>query len=521
MSYAEFAARVPVSGSAYTFVYVCLGEAAAWFIGWNLTLEYMISAAAVARSWSLNLLLLVEHIGWSHPPLWLDTLHITHSWTVSPLSVVVCLGCMFILLVGVKESARFNMVITILNVSVILFIITLGSLHVDRANWTRAPTAEELAVMNAPKSTNPFPSGCSPHGGYFPCGINGVVTGAAKVFFSYIGFDSVTTLAEEVQNPNRDLPLGIIGTLLFATGLYVGAALVVTGMQPWFLLNRETPLASAFTSYNLGWATTLIAAITVTGLTANTLCSLIGQPRIFFRMAKDGLLFSSFGKVDAKTQAPRFGTIVTGVGSALIAFFMSLDALSEMISIGTLFAFSTVCAGVIILRLQAPGNTRKPVLLVTWFTVASLGLCAGLRNYEHIPIWGLVLLGVHTLVPVAFLQVMPVQSLPTTFVCPLVPAIPCLGILANVYLISSLSWESYVRMVIWTILGASIYFFYGIRYSVLNEVPDDTSRSPLLYGSLNGGSGGGIGGGGGGGGAHPSNLEHGSDARGGLLLEEE
>lgn len=185
-SYSEFAARVPVSGSAYTFTYVCLGEAAAWFIGWNLTLEYMISSAAVARGWTYNVYLFFQQIG-AHPPSWINKIDVSlgggHSTSISFLSTAIIVACTVVLLIGVKESARFNLVMTILNIAVIMFIIILGSQHVNSANWTSA--APEHLV----------PSGCSSTASYFPCGINGVISGAAKVFFSFVGFDSVTTLA--------------------------------------------------------------------------------------------------------------------------------------------------------------------------------------------------------------------------------------------------------------------------------------------------------------------------------------
>jgi amino acid transporter len=237
-SYAEFAARVPVSGSAYTFAYVCIGELAAWFVGWNLTLEYAISAAAVARGFSSNMILFCNQIG-TPLPYWLVDVKlfglIDHA---SPLSLILCLLCTAVLLVGVKESARVNMVITILNVTCILFIVILGSIHIDPQNW----------VTSDPH--RPIPATCVGSGtGYFPCGFNGVLTGAAQVFFSFIGFDSVTTLAEELPDPKRDIPFGVISTLVIASILYTASSLVVTGMLPWNALDPNTPLASAFSRY--------------------------------------------------------------------------------------------------------------------------------------------------------------------------------------------------------------------------------------------------------------------------------
>jgi len=340
-SYMEFAARVPIAGSAYTFVYVCMGELAAWFVGWNLTLEYAISAAVVARTWSRNLELftnkLCEQTGYGKYPSWLSDVAV--HWGVindlSPMSAVICLICMGILLLGVKESSNFNMFITVLNISVITFIIILGSFHITPSNWT------------SPRNGDPAHEAT-----FFPTGGNGILTGAATVFFSYIGFDAVTTLSEEVKNPKRDVPIGIIVTLVGSTIMYVGTSVVILGMQPWWALDIYTPLALAFDHVGVGWASLLISGATVTALTGNTLTSLFGQPRIFYRMAKDGLLFKQFATLHPTTKVPLWGTIYTGVGAALIALFIPLDSLANMISIGTLLAFSTVCAGVVILRYE-------------------------------------------------------------------------------------------------------------------------------------------------------------------------
>jgi amino acid transporter len=327
---------VLTSPSPVSLFHRCLGELASWFVGWNLTLEYAISAAVVARTWSSNLALFINNIGGNYPT-WLDTYDVGGPLTnISPMSAVICVICTCILLIGVKESSNMNIFITTLNMGVILFIIILGSFHVDTNNWT-AP--------------DPADGPDAPHT-WFPKGVNGIVTGAAVVFFSYIGFDSVTTLAEEVKNPKRDLPIGIIATLIISTILYVATTIVVTGMQPWYeLQNDQTPLATAFQSVGLKWASTLISAATVTALTGNTLTSLFGQPRIFYRMAKDGLLFQQFAQLHPKTKAPLWGTIYTGIAAALIAFLIPLGSLANMImisiDIGTLLAFSTsACAGV-------------------------------------------------------------------------------------------------------------------------------------------------------------------------------
>ena len=243
-------------------------------------------------------------------------------------------------LVGAKESATLNKIITVMNITCISFIIILGSFYINTANWDPV-----LPQDNAEYNTYTLPSTCEGSGrGFVPCGFNGILKGAVKVFFSYIGFDSVTTLAEEVRNPRKDIPFGVVLTLAVGTALYVGAALVIVGMVPWYALDQNTPVASAFAKVGLSWASTLIAALTVTALTVTTLCSLFGQPRIFFRMAKDGLLNPSFSKLTAG-QVPLWGTVVSGVTAGLIAFTLDIGVLSEMISMGTLMAFSTVNYG--------------------------------------------------------------------------------------------------------------------------------------------------------------------------------
>ena len=548
-AYCEFASRVPVSGSAYTFTYVTMGELAAWFIGWNLTLEYCISAAAVARAWASNFVLFFHQVGVNMPE-WLASVALIkdgeYLQSLSPLSAVICIVCTMVLLLGVKESSRVNMAVTVMNVSIIMFIIIAGATYISTDNYTAAPPRDDIpaaaqcnttdeattaaataafplfssqphqpryyslqfssspavnssyfsfASSLAPhtSSSTPPPLGTLPspppaHGTYFPKGLNGVLTGAAQVFFSYVGFDSVTTLAEEVKNPKRDLPIGIIATLGISTALYVGATAVLAGMLPWYCVDINAPLARAFTFAGNHWATTLIAACTVTGLSTTVLASLFGQPRIFYRMSKDGLLFSLFQSLHPRSQVPYWGTIITGGVAALISFVLSIDSLQNMISIGTLMAFSTVCAGIVILRYQppttpVPGSEPPPpqtwknnvVVFLFIFLLLSIALCVSLTNLDSVHISIPIILALLTLLPVIRLALLPQNRSDRTadlFLCPLVPWLPCTGMFANVYLICSLDWESYVRIIVWTLLGFAIYFGYGIRYSRLGRKED-------------------------------------------------
>ena len=302
------------------------------------------------------------------------------------------------------------------------------------------------------------------------------------MFFSFIGFDCVTTLAEEVRNPKRDLPIGILSTLGVATALYVGAVTVLTGMVPWFCVDLNAPLAQAFTFVGNDWATTLIAACTVTGLSCVVLTCLFGQPRIYYRMSKDGLLFPLFQSIHPRTRIPYWGTIVTGCVAAVIGFFLTIDSLSNMISIGTLMAFTTVCAGIVYLRYAEvegeerrgwKGNVQFYLLL---YVLSCIGLGTALTFLESglhfaVPIV-LFLVALTPVIRIAFLPVNPINTRKELFLCPFVPWLPCAGMFTNIYLICSLDWESYVRMAVWAVLGFTIYFGYGIRHSRLGRKGD-------------------------------------------------
>jgi len=326
----------------------------------------------------------------------------------------------------------------------------LGSFHAHHENWT------------------PF----------LPFQFTGVLKGVGTVFFSYIGFDSVSTLAGEVKKPSRDLPIGIVGTLLVASVIYVAIALVLTGMVNYTKLDTNAPLYQAFFSIGLNWAGYIIAVGSVSVMTATTLVSLVGQPRIFFQMAKDGLIFEIFGKASAKSGVPIYGTIITGVMSGGIALIFDINSLANMISIGTLLAFTVVCGGVVVLRYQTPDRPKLvPALLMSFFT-ASL-LCSIAFTYgENLAPWSQIITGIiviGTFIPLVFLKT---ASKPSTFSCPLVPFIPCLGILVNVWVIVQLPVDSIYRLLIWTFIGLLIYFFYGIRHSRLRRSAEMSPKDP-------------------------------------------
>eukprot|EP01102_Stenamoeba_stenopodia_P010350 TRINITY_DN3108_c0_g1_i1.p1 TRINITY_DN3108_c0_g1~~TRINITY_DN3108_c0_g1_i1.p1 ORF type:complete len:620 (+),score=49.40 TRINITY_DN3108_c0_g1_i1:325-2184(+) len=458
--YAEFATRVPVSGSAYTFSYVSLGEIVAWIIGWCITLEYAISASAIARSWSSTFMRLVWPSG--DGPLWLDGYEPVEDGIISfsLLSVVVIIVCSVIMISGVKQSAKFTVCITAWNILIILFIIVVGSFQVDTRNW------------------RPFA----------PNGFQGIITGAGTVFFSYIGFDCVTSLAAEVKKPQNDMPVAIIGTLSIASFLYIGTALVLTGMVNWTKLDIYAPLSVAFLQVTpaIKWASTLVAVGSLTTLSATTLTSLMGQPRIFYRMAKDGLLPPAFLRVSSR-HIPIFSAITTTIMSALLAAFFDIDLLADLISIGTLFAFSVVCSGLLVVRYTPPKGTEphrwgvfeliEPLsaraaqyslyLIVFWW-VGCIALALVVRFYETVHVGYIAIPCFFLAMPILLLcTVKSSINEPESFKCPLVPVVPLCGILVNIILILQKSWLGLAYFAVWFFIGMIIYFAYGYSNSNL------------------------------------------------------
>ena len=476
LCYAELAARIPVSGSAYSYAYATLGEGVAWFIGWNLTLEYGVSSSAIARAWSAYVAAFFRSVGW-HFPSWLDEFEtgLALAPTVSLLSGVIIAVCTFGLLLGAEESSRFNVAITIVNLVLIGFIVVCGGVFVDVNNW--------------------FP--------LMPFGVRGVMAGAGFVFFSYIGFDSVCSLAEELRNPQRDLPIGIIVSLAVVTLLYVSVSIVVTGMVPYTSLSLTAPLSVAFNQVGQHWAGIIVAFGSTTTLAAATFCTLYGQPRIFYRMAKDGLLHSRFAKLNPQTRVPSFGIVFTGVMAAALAVLVDLVTLADMISIGTLLAFSVVCLGVLIIRKREMKAKRRSTTLVFSLNIAAFTVLSLLLNIGMVQGWStafLVLLAAAVLATVVWMYVLlskqgdtdadadaepmiaaaaagaanrsPVQSLLTsskTFMTPFVPLVPCIGVFANFHLIASLPMAAILRLIVWTAVGFAIYFGYGITNSKLEK----------------------------------------------------
>ncbi|XP_019157879.1 PREDICTED: cationic amino acid transporter 2, vacuolar-like isoform X2 [Ipomoea nil] len=335
--YAELASRCPSAGSAYHYSYICVGEGVAWLIGWALILEYTIGGSAVARGISPNLALLFG--GQDSLPIFLARQTIPGlNIVVDPCAAILVCIVTGLLCVGIKESTMAQGFITMANICAMVFVIVVGGYLGFKTGWP----GYDLPV------------------GYFPFGVNGVLAGASTVFFSYIGFDTVASTSEEVKNPQRDLPLGIGLALFICCMLYMLVSAVIVGLVPYYAMDPDTPISTAFGSYGIEWAVYIITTGACTALCSTLLGSLLPQPRILMAMARDGLLPSFFSDVNKHTQVPVKSTLVTGLLSGALAFFMNVDQLAGMVSVGTLLAFTVVAISVLILRYVPPDEVPLP-----------------------------------------------------------------------------------------------------------------------------------------------------------------
>jgi basic amino acid/polyamine antiporter, APA family len=404
LCYAEFASMIPVAGSAYSYSYATLGEGVAWFIGWNLILEYLFAAATVAVGWSGYVVSLVEQFGLMLPDALTNApftkgaghFEIVRTGAVVNLPAVLVIAAITALCyVGIHQSARFNSIVVAIKVTVIVLFVGFGMWVVDGANWT--PFIPENA------------------GQFGRFGWSGVVQAAGIIFFAYIGFDAVSTAAQEAKNPQRDMPLGILVSLAVCTVLYVAVAAVLTGMVHYSLLNSPAPIAVALDLHpELAWLAGWIKLGAIAGMTSVMLVMMLGQPRIFYAMSRDGLLPPLFRKVHPKHRTPYIGTLITGTLAALIAGLFPVTILGELVSIGTLLAFTTVCIGVLVLRYSRPDLPRPFKVPAPWFVcIAGALICSGMML--------------------------------------------------------SLPHDTWVRLLVWTIVGLLIYVFYGFRHSELRR----------------------------------------------------
>jgi APA family basic amino acid/polyamine antiporter len=403
LCYAEFASTVPVAGSAYTFSYATIGELPAWIIGWDLMLELALGAATVAVGWSGYAKILLDDMG-----IHLPTSVVGEDASFNIPAMLIVLAVTALLVIGVKISSRVNAVIVAIKIAVVLFVIVAGLFFIKGANYhpfvPKAESSPELHGGKAPLIQVLF--------GYTPStyGWAGIFAGAAIVFFAFIGFDVVATAAEETKKPKRDLPIGIIASLLICTVLYVAVSLVVTGMQNYRHLSVEAPLAEAFKSVGHPAFATIISVGALAGLTTVVLILMLGQSRVFFAMSRDRLLPSWLAQVHPRFGTPYRVTIIIGVVVALIAGLVPLSALAELVNIGTLFAFIVVSIGVVVLRRTRP-------------------------------------------------------DLPRSFRVPASPVLPILAVVACGYLMLNLPVETWLRFVIWMIIGFVVYFLYGRGHS--------------------------------------------------------
>jgi APA family basic amino acid/polyamine antiporter len=375
--YAEFAAMIPVSGSAYTYSYATLGEAVAWIIGWNLSLEYMMSASAVAVGWSEYVINLLAEWGVHFPSALINapfgkgadgSLGLTGAIVNLP-AVLIILGLGWVCYVGVRESSTANNIMVVIKVCVILVFVFAGATFIDTDNW--APFI--------PENTGTF--------GQF--GWSGVLQGAGIIFFSYIGFDAASTTAREARNPQRDVPLGILSALIISAVLYIAMGAVMTGMVPFQQLGAAAPVAVALDAHpQLAWLGDLVKIGAIAGMTSVILMSLLGQPRILLAMADDGLLPPTVSKVHPRYRTPHVATAWTVLIAALIAGLFPLNVLGELISIGILFAFTVVCIGVLVLRYTKPDLERPfrvPAAPVT--CVVGALICGGMTYFLPTDTW--------------------------------------------------------------------------------------------------------------------------------------
>ncbi|MEO8257125.1 MAG: amino acid permease [Acidobacteriota bacterium] len=416
LCYAEFASMVPVAGSAYTYAYATMGELFAWMIGWDLILEYAVGSATVANGWSGYFQSVLAKFGLhfpeslAGPPIIYDTAagHFVQTGGVVNLPAILVVAVVtYVLVKGIQESATFNAAMVFLKLVVVIFVIIVGAFYINPGNWQPfAPYGMSGLSFFGHPLMGQVNAGGQPVG---------MLAGAAIIFFAYIGFDSVSTHAEEAKNPRRDVPIGIIASLVICTVLYIAVVAVLTGMVPYDRLSVDAGVSDAFKQAGLPWAEFIIAAAGVAGITSVLLVLMLSAPRVFLAMARDGMVPPAFfGDVHPKFRTPWKSTILIGVFVAFLTGFLPIDALLHLTNIGTLFAFVIVCAAVLIMRRTHPDAERP-------------------------------------------------------FRAPLYPLVPILGILSCLMLMFSLPVENWYRLIGWMALGFLIYFTYGYTHSELRK----------------------------------------------------
>jgi APA family basic amino acid/polyamine antiporter len=394
LCYAEFASMIPVAGSAYTYAYATMGELLAWIIGWDLILEYSLGAATVAVGWSGYVVSFLHDLGIEFPAQWANPRgdvvdaagNVIAQGIFNVPAFVIAMLVTALLVVGIKESASANATIVMIKVAVVLLFIAFGAAYINADNW---------------KPFIPEPTGVR---GEF--GFDGIVTGASVVFFAYIGFDAVSVAAQEAKNPQKDMPIGILASLVICTILYILVSLVLTGIVKYTSLNVPDPMAVGIDATGLTWLRPFIKLGAIAGLSSVILVMIMAQPRIFYSMARDGLLPPMFKKIHPRFHTPHITTVLTGFVVAVVAGLFPIGALGHMVSIGTLLAFVIVCLGVLVLRYKEPDLERP-------------------------------------------------------FRTPGMPVVPILGAVFCLYLMYGLPGITWLRLLIWLAIGLAIYFLYG------------------------------------------------------------